>query len=86
MPRLSAALINQVCASASGPICVPAHHGRRGHPVSFAWQLAAEVASLGPEQGVNALLLRHPVREIAWGTEADWQDLDTPADYRRLRE
>lgn len=85
-PRLSTELIDHVREAAHKTICVPVFNGRRGHPVSFAWSLADEVSALGPNQGVNALLCSHPVQEVPWSTDADWQDLDTPSDYRRFRE
>ncbi len=65
-------------------ILVAASSSGRGHPVLFPWSLAGEIDSLGDNEGVNALLARHPVREIAVGSHAEGADVDTPEDYRRL--
>jgi molybdenum cofactor cytidylyltransferase len=88
MPRLEPALIDRLLAEhrAQHPaILVPTFAGRRGHPVLFPWPLAAEVEQLAAHEGVNALLARHPVREIFCDHPEVLDDLDTPDDYARLR-
>ena len=88
MPLLSAAMIDLVLLAhdpAKPSIVVPAHAGRRGHPVLFPWPLAVEVPRLAPGTGVNELLKSHPVREISIADPSAWGDLDTPEDYIRLR-
>ena len=67
-------------------ILVPTFQGRRGHPVLFSWSLVEEVFALGEQDGVNRLLQRHAVRELAMIEPAVIEDLDTPDDYRRLNE
>jgi len=69
-------------------ILVPVHQGRRGHPVLFRWELAGQVATLPPDCGINELLRRNAadVRELAVADPAIFLDLDTPADYARLRQ
>jgi CTP:molybdopterin cytidylyltransferase MocA len=88
LPQLSAAVIGKLL-EAHRPddprILVPSHEGRRGHPVLFPWNLAEEVPRLGDNEGVNLLLKRHPVTEIACGVAALPADVDTPADYRRFQ-
>jgi len=90
MPRLSPAIIRKLIAihSETAAIVVPTLAGKRGHPVLFPWPLAAEVARLGAEEGINALVARHATREIPCDefSPADtFADVDTPADYERLR-
>jgi len=88
MPELQAAVVNKLLAAhqPSAPvILVPTYQGKRGHPVLFPWPLGAFVATLGPMEGVNALLQRHPVREVPVHEPAVVNDLDTPFDYRRRR-
>lgn len=89
LPMLSAQLIDRVLAAwrpEEQKIVVPRHGGRRGHPVLFPWSLARAVADLADDEGVNRLLERFPLRELD-GDEASAQnDLDTPDDYRRLRD
>jgi hypothetical protein len=43
------------------------------------------VPLLAPHEGVNALLERHLVREVACSDATILDDLDTPAKYRRQR-
>ena len=89
MPTLSADVINRVLAAYRADrskIVVPEHAGRHGHPALFPWSLAAEVARLAEDEGVNRLLARHPVREVECPAEALAVDLDTPDDYRRRQE
>ena len=87
MPRLSSAVIDQLLAAhrpQSPEILLPAIEGRRGHPVLFPWHLVDAVETLPAEDGVNALLARHPVRQISCSEASILDDLDTPEDYRRL--
>jgi molybdenum cofactor cytidylyltransferase len=88
MPGLTAAAIDEVLDAASAAaeaIVAATHKGRRGHPVSFRWHLADEVARLPSDQGVNLLLERHAVKYLETCNPAILSDLDTPADYARQR-
>lgn len=67
-------------------ILVPVVHGRRGHPVLFPWPLREDVRNLGADEGVNALLARRRVREVAIPEPGLIDDLDTPADYLRRQQ
>lgn len=69
-------------------ILVPRSGDRRGHPTLFRWSLASQVARMPPDQGLNWLLREHPgeVCELPDAGHAALTDLDTPADYERLRE
>lgn len=69
-------------------ILVPLHQGRRGHPTLFAWSLAREVAGIPQNQGLNWLVRRHEaeIAECPCDSPAILQDMDTPADYERLRQ
>lgn len=90
MPRLSAAVVSRMIdAYETSPdraaeIFVPTRGGKRGHPVVFSWSVAAQVANLAADEGVNALLKRNPICEIDCDEFDIHADLDTPADYDRL--
>jgi molybdenum cofactor cytidylyltransferase len=94
LPNLSTATIDRLLVAyhaqpkASRVILVPVHNdqhgGRRGHPVLFPWPLASEVFALAAAEGVNQLLRRHAVLEVACGAEAIGEDVDTLEDYRRM--
>ena len=88
MPRLATRVVDALCAahdSAAPTILVPTFDGRRGHPVLFPWSVIDDVARLRPDEGLNALLRSHPVRELPCDEPAILDDLDTPADYGRMR-
>lgn len=88
MPQLDPTVVTRLVAAhdpTSPTIMVPASGGRRGHPVLFPWACADAVAKLAANEGVNALLERHPVRELECGNSEIHGDLDTPGDYERLR-
>ncbi len=88
MPRLSATVIRQLLSAhvPSAPrILVPVMGERRGHPVLFPWNLASEVATLAPSEGVNAIPQRHGWIKIAVDEDVFDCDFDTPEDYDRLR-
>lgn len=88
MPRLSAPAINGLLDAhdpTDASILVPLAGGRRGHPVLFPWPVAADVANLPADSGVNSLLTRHSVREVPACHPGLVDDLDTPADYVRLQ-
>ncbi|MBI3837076.1 MAG: nucleotidyltransferase family protein [Planctomycetia bacterium] len=76
---------DQVRAGEPARIWVPRADDRNGHPVLFAWPLAAEVAHLAADEAINTLVARHPVAYLHVGDDAVVEDLDTPDDYRRLR-
>jgi molybdenum cofactor cytidylyltransferase len=88
LPTLTASLIDRVIEAGrqTRGIVVPTFDRRRGHPVSFPWSLADQVARLGDDQGIKQLLEQHPVVELPIEVDEYPQDVDTPEDYRRLRE
>jgi molybdenum cofactor cytidylyltransferase len=96
MPRLTACQIDAVLeqhemnlplqGSPKTRIVVPTCGSQRGHPVLFPWPLAAEIGQLDRNEGVNAIVRRHDVQEIAFADAGILHDLDTPADYQRLKD
>lgn len=88
MPTLARSTIDRLVEAyrAEPPaIWAPVADERRGHPVLFPWSLAAEVARLGADEGVNVLLARHPVHTIRAEAASILEDLDTPEQYEQLR-
>jgi molybdenum cofactor cytidylyltransferase len=87
LPGLSAAIIDRVLdeyAATRPRGVVPALNGQRGHPLALPWTCARQVGELAPEEGVNALVARTPLREIEFATAAILDDVDSPADVARL--
>jgi len=68
-------------------LCVPVHHGRRGHPVLLPRRTWPQVMALGPAESLRAYLRLHtaelePVDVPDPGIHAD---IDSPEDYERKR-
>jgi molybdenum cofactor cytidylyltransferase len=76
-------------SAAAGPgggiIVVPAHQGRRGHPILFASRCRQEVLTRFDGVGLRGLLDAHAedVLELPEAGPAVLTDLDWPDDYRR---
>lgn len=64
-------------------ILVPKYGERRGHPALLRWSLAAHIAALPADVGINALWKSSPELLTEWPTsrESVLADLDTPEDY-----
>lgn len=71
----------------SASIYIPTWHGTRGHPTLIGWQHVAGLRALPHDAGLNAYLRANPeaVREVPVGSESILFDMDTPADYERIR-
>jgi CTP:molybdopterin cytidylyltransferase MocA len=66
----------EALAAASGDV-VPAHEGRRGHPVLLTPASLSEVARLDPKTGrLDAFLRSHPVTEVAVATDVIFANLN----------
>ena len=86
-PSITAGLIDaMVRAQRDGhvSIVVPVYRGRRGHPILFNSQYAAEVLSGFDGVGLRGLLVAHPNQVVEMEVEGPGvvEDIDTPADYR----
>lgn len=93
MPNLSPAVVARLLAShrpSEPAILVPTLGGQRGHPVLFPWSAAAEIHALPATKGINVLTQDSGVREVSCdraGLEMSaFEDVDTPEEYRRLKE
>jgi molybdenum cofactor cytidylyltransferase len=89
-PGISAGLVAMLIAAAKnapGAILVPVFQGRRGHPITVPWPLAAEIRRLPTGSGVNTLLAARnaEVVEVEAGVASVVEDLDTPGDYEKYR-
>lgn len=88
-PALTPALVRAVIACfRQDPtrIVVPAHEGRRGHPVALPWLLARTIPQRPAGTGVNALIEaeRDRIRLLDVEDPGAVIDLDTPEDYQRI--
>jgi 4-nitrophenyl phosphatase len=89
-PLLTADLLRTLVArfeETGAAIVHPTHAGRRGTPTMFARRLFPELAAVSGDQGGRALIARH-AGEVATVEVSDpdlLADVDTPADFERLR-
>ncbi|HUP81667.1 MAG TPA: nucleotidyltransferase family protein [Pirellula sp.] len=86
MPTLNSLLINTVIekAQSSGDIVIPRFNGRRGHPISLPWGIAAQVGELPSNQGLDRLVANYPVNYVDLPGDQRPEDIDTPEDYARV--
>ena len=77
----------EVWTARSPSILVPRCGDRRGHPTLFRWSLVAEVANIPDDCGLNWLLKANAtdVSELLTDDDSALIDLDTPAEYDRLK-
>jgi molybdenum cofactor cytidylyltransferase len=85
-PDVVRALLDMVPKHPAGSIFVPAHAGRRGHPVWLRWSHVAAILGLVEGEGLNAYVRRRvdETVELAWPSDDVLRDLDTPEDYEQL--
>jgi molybdenum cofactor cytidylyltransferase len=88
MPAVPVEAITRVRKAllAGAAIAVPAHAGRRGHPVGFARQYRIELLALQGDVGARHLLKRDrsDVVEIDINDAGIFADIDIPNDLKRL--
>jgi molybdenum cofactor cytidylyltransferase len=68
-------------------VVVPVHLGRRGHPVLLGPAVAGRILETDPATGIMREIIREfPVHELPWYDDTILRDVDTPEDFRRMRE
>ena len=87
-PFLDTALVNRMIDrfyESKKAIVVPAHKGRRGHPVLFSRRLFQELLDAPLDQGAKAVVRAHATEtlEIETDDERVALDIDTPDEYER---
>jgi len=91
MPRITAVHLDRLIAAfldrGGGSIIVPTHAGRRGNPVLWPRAFFGEMLQLGGDAGAKRLLQVHAdqVREVGFGTDAIFLDVDTPEALAKAR-
>ncbi len=67
-------------------ILIPCWDGKRGHPILIKDRYEQKILSLPLDQGLNTITRGHPTDtlEIPFEDPEIIEDMDTPADYRRL--
>lgn len=89
LPHLAASVVQQLLAASIAEQAAalrPVHQGKNGHPFLLPWSLIVEIASIPANRGLDELLDRVPVVDVQCGPACLAADVDTPDDYRRLRD
>ena len=92
MPGITAGLVDLLCRrfveAGRSAIVLPVHEGSRGHPVIFAKGYRKELLALSGDRGARSVVERHPesVVEVPVSASGILADVDTPGEYRNLRE
>jgi molybdenum cofactor cytidylyltransferase len=91
-PALSSACIEDLLRASlihggGATIWVPTYEGRRGHPALMSWSHVPGILAAPADQGLNKYLRTHAdaTMEVPCLSGDILCDLDTPADYERLR-
>jgi molybdenum cofactor cytidylyltransferase len=90
-PFVTAAIIEQLVAewqTSGAAIIAPAYAGQRGNPVLFARSVFPELLAIQGDQGARGVLAadRTRVRLVTFDDPRPLTDIDTPEDYKRLRD
>jgi len=90
-PMVPSSAITQIVhayRSTEKGIVLPVFDKRRGHPILIDNKYSQKVAALDPEIGLRALIHNHPedILEVELDTPAIIKDIDTPEDYKELKD
>ncbi|MCK4932558.1 MAG: nucleotidyltransferase family protein [Candidatus Aminicenantes bacterium] len=89
-PMIPSSSVDQIIrayrSSAKG-IVLPVYQQRRGHPILIDVTYRQEVANLNPEIGLRELIHNHPedILEVDLDSPSILEDIDTPEDYKNLK-
>jgi len=89
--RVVTKLIDQASAKrdagSTASIWVPTFEGKRGHPTLVKWHHLKGIRAMPAGRGLNRYFREHAAEteEVPWNSPEILLDLDTPADYERLR-
>jgi CTP:molybdopterin cytidylyltransferase MocA len=84
-PATIAALRKAFLAQPAVPLALPTHAGKRGHPILLSAALIPEIAALGENDTLRAVVHKHLASAslVEVGDPAVLEDLDTPEDFAR---
>jgi len=89
-PRIPSSVIDQIIRtyhSSEKGIVLPVYDKKRGHPVLISTKYREEVAHLDPQLGLRELIHNHPedILEVDLDSSSILEDIDTPEDYKNLK-
>lgn len=89
VPGISAAVVSALLTrmqTSRAPVIRAAHNGSHGHPVIFRRSLFGRLRQADPNVGAKAVMRAVDVDDVEVHEPGVTRDVDTPADYERLRE
>ncbi len=89
-PKIPTSVIDQVIRayhSSEKGIVLPVYDQKRGHPVLISTKYREEVAHLNHQIGLRELIHNHPedILEVDLDSPSILEDIDTPEDYKNLK-
>lgn len=89
-PKIPTSVIDQVIRayhSSEKGIVLPVYDQKRGHPVLISTKYREEVAHLNHQIGLRELIHNHPedILEVDLDSSSILEDIDTPEDYKNLK-
>jgi len=89
-PMIPSSVIDQIVSayqSSEKGIVLPVYGQKRGHPVLINTKYRQELANLNPEIGLRELIHDHPedILEVNLDSSSILEDIDTPEDYKNLK-
>lgn len=89
-PMIPSSVIDQIVRayrSTDKGIVLPVYNQKRGHPVLIDTKYSQEVTNLNPQVGLRELIHNHPedILEVDLDSSAVLEDIDTPEDYKNLK-
>ena len=88
VPGISASVVLALLErlqTSPAPVIRAVHHGRHGHPVIFRRALFDRLRQADPAVGAKAVVRTVAVDDVEVPDPGITEDVDTPADYERLR-
>jgi len=90
-PKIPSSVIDQIINAyqySEKQIVIPVYHQKRGHPALISTKYREEVAHLNPQVGLRELIHNHPddILELDLNSSAILEDIDTPEDYKNLKD
>lgn len=84
MPMVTVETIRRIAAAVrQHPVAYPQHAGRRGHPVGFGLELAADLVNLTGDEGARRIVARYPALPVDVDDPGVLMDFDTEEDFQR---
>jgi molybdenum cofactor cytidylyltransferase len=88
-PLVMPATVRRVVAAwrdSASPLVRPVHEGRHGHPVLFDARVLSELMAADLSAGARPVVRAHAHEacDVAIDDPGAFEDIDTPADYRRI--